>query len=131
MSNTSIKHVYMKDLHFELKVWLNELKFFKEELGFFDKRLMDVAQKNTEKEMLRELEHFQNQFIRQNEVIDETRHDVKQAENTLEQFAHEHPIASDHVYFSDHVNLRENMNTFRDIYTDLKKEYLRFLAKWL
>lgn len=121
----------MKDLHFELKVWLNELKFFKEELAFFEKRLMEVSQKNTQREMMMEVEHFQNQFIRQLEVIDETRHEVKQAENVLEKFAKEHPIASDHAYFEDHSKLRESMNVFRDIYTDLKKEYLRFLAKWL
>lgn len=125
------KHIYMKDLYFELKVWLNELDFFKEEVKFFENRLMEVSQKNSDRQMLIELEHFQNQFIRQREVIDETRHNVKQAENQLEKFAKDHPIASDHVYFEDHTNLREEMNTFRDIYTDLKKEFLRFLAKWM
>lgn len=130
MSSTH-RHIYMKDLYFELKVWLNELNFFKEEVGFFENRLMEVARKNTDRQMMVELEHFQNQFIRQREVIDETRHDVKQAENQLEKIAHDHPIASDHLYFEDHTSLRETMNTFRDIYTDLKKEYLRFLAKWM
>ncbi len=129
--SSSTKHIYMKDLHFELKVWLNELNFFKEEVGFFENRLMEVARKNTDREMMIELEHFQNQFIRQKEVIDETRHDVKQAENQLELFAHDHPIASDHIYFDDHGSLRESMNIFRDIYTDLKKNFLRFLAKWM
>ena len=130
MSSTH-RHIYMKDLYFELKVWLNELNFFKEEIGFFENRLMEVARKNTDRQMMVELEHFQNQFIRQKEVIDETRHDVKQAENQLERIAHDQPIASDHLYFEDHTSLRETMNTFRDIYTDLKKEYLRFLAKWM
>lgn len=128
---STAKHVYMRDLHFELKVWINELQFFKEELRFFESRLEEVAMRNTDREALINVEHFQNQFIRQKEVIDETRHDVKQAENQLEKFAKEHPIASDHVYFDDHTNLRESMNTFRDIYNDLKKDYLRFLAKWM
>ena len=59
MSSTH-KHIYMKDLYFELKVWLNELNFFKEEVGFFENRLMEVARKNTDRQMMVELEHFQN-----------------------------------------------------------------------
>ena len=39
-----------------------------------------------------ELEHFQNQYIRQREVIDVLRHDIKQHENFLEKEAKEHPI---------------------------------------
>lgn len=74
---------------------------------------MEVARKNTDRQMMVELEHFQNQFIRQKEVIDETRNNVKQAENQLERIAHDQPIASDHLYFEDHTSLRETMNTFR------------------
>lgn len=125
---STVKNVSPRDLHFELRVWLNELKFFKEELGSFEQRLSDEAVKHiTEKNVMAEVEHFQNQFIRQKEVVDVTRHNVKQAENQLERLSKDHN--DDENIHYDHTALREEMNTFRDLYNHLKKEFLAFLAQ--
>lgn len=125
---STVKTVSPRDLHFELKVWLNELAFFKEELLGFEQRLSDEAHKHiTEKNVMAEVEHFQNQFIRQKEVVDVTRHNVKQAENQLEKLSKNHSD-TENIYY-DHTSLREEMNTFRDLYNSLKKEFLAFLAK--
>jgi hypothetical protein len=45
-------------------------------------------------------------LIRQKEVLDELRHDIKIHEHNLASFAEEHPIAVDHVYFTDHLDFR-------------------------
>ena len=47
----SAKHVYMDDLHFNHMLWLRELDFFKEELVVLQKRLEEVASRNTDSEM--------------------------------------------------------------------------------
>ncbi len=42
MTATHQKHIYLKDLHFEHLLWLNELTFAKDELIVFKNRLSEV-----------------------------------------------------------------------------------------
>ena len=122
---------YIGDLHFELNLWINELKFYKDEIKIFNGRLEEIVNKNTSMEVLKELEHFQNQYIRENEVIDELRHELKQHENILEKESKDHPVAIEHRYFEDHTELRDQVNQFNKIYAELKEEFMRFLTKWM
>lgn len=122
---------YIGDLHFDHMEWLNALRFYKDELGIFEHRLEDIVRRNTHAEVMAELEHFQNQFIREREVIDELRHDIKQHENLIEKEAKDHPVAVDHRYFTDHVELRDRMETYEKIYRELRHDYSRWLAKRL
>lgn len=123
------KHI--NDLHFEHQVWLNALSFYKEEIGIFEKRLEEVVTRNTVTEVLAQVEHFQNQYIREREVIDELRHDIKQHENFLEKESKEHPVAIDHRAFGDHVELRDRMETFEKLYRELKTEFMQWLSRVL
>lgn len=131
MTVATEKRVYIGDLHFELNLWLNEFKFYKDEIRIFNNRLEEIVVKNTSPEVLQELEHFQNQYIRQEEVIDVLRHDVKQHENLLETESNEHPVAIDHRFFEDHTDLRNQIERFKDIYAELKIDFFRFLSKWM
>lgn len=122
------KRVHLQDLHSDHQLWLNTLRFCKDEITIFERRLEDIAKRNTVSEVMAELEHFQNQYIREREVIDELRHDIKQHENHLEKFAIEHPVAVDKVLFADHSALRERMRTFEKLYHELKGEFMRWLV---
>ena len=126
------KHVYLADLHFDHRIWRNELKFYKEEIAIFEHRLEELLSKNNSREFLAELAHFQNQYIREKEVIDELNHEINVREDALVKFAKEHnEIALTHTHFHDHVELRERMATFVRIYTGLKGEFQRFSGKWM
>jgi hypothetical protein len=122
-------HVYIGDLHFDNMEWINALQFYKEELGIFERRLEEIVSRNSKTEVLAELEHFQNQFIREREVIDELRHDIKAGENLLAKAAKAHPVAIDHRYFTDHTELRDRFQTFEKIYRELKAEFHRWLTR--
>ena len=125
------KPVYLQDLHFEHRLWTNQLSFYKQEVNIFENYLGEVSVKNTNHDAMAGVEHFQNQFIRQKEVIDELVHDIKIHEQNLAQFAKEHPVAIDHVHFHDHTSFRDRMEMFEKIYAELKMEFRRFLAKWM
>lgn len=125
------KAVYLSDLHFEHKLWINQLSFCQDELAIYERRLGELVIKYTDTDVLARLEQFQNQFIRQKEVIDQLMHDVNKHEQELSQFATEHPIAIDHVHFKDHTELRDRMDRFNDIYADLKKDFMQYLRKWM
>ena len=130
--NTDIpveERVYMKDLHFDHLQWMNEMDFYKEELKIFTHRLEHIAEYNNKQEIMQEVERYQNHFIRQNEVIDEFTHKVKEHEHHLAKYAEDHPVALDHVHFKDHVEMRDEFETFVKIYNELKTDFHRFLAK--
>jgi hypothetical protein len=123
------KHI--DELHFDNKLHLNQLAFYKQELGIFKHRLEEVAAKNTKTEVTAHIEQFQNQFIRQLEVHDELRHALKQHENALEKEAANNPIAVDHVLFADNNNLNDEMERYGVLYAEMKNNFYRFLSEWM
>ncbi len=78
----------MRDLHFEHEMWKKELNFCDQELAFLIQRLEEVTFfHEDEKDMLREVEHFQNQFIVQKQNIHTFLHDINADEHKLVEFA--------------------------------------------
>ena len=131
MTSTHQDHIYLKDLHFEHRLWLNELKFVKDEIDIFTHRLSEVEIKNNGADFTPEAESLQNKLIRQKEVVDELVHHINSHESSLAHQAEEHPIAVDHLHFTDHTDLREKMKRFSTLYAEFKKEFMRFTAKWM
>lgn len=117
-------------LHFEHQVWGKELAFFADELKSYEKRLEELVTASHNRDMLARLEQFQNQFIRQKEVIDQLDRDIRVHEQHLAKLALKDMEAAP----SDnglHERMRENMNQFRKIYGDLKSEFFRFMGTWM
>lgn len=123
------KPIYISDLHFEHTLWSSQLAFQIDELKIFTRRLEEVVQRWTDKEINARIEQFQNQFIRHKEVLDSLLHEITVHNDELVKFAKEHPIALDHVHFEDHTTLRNGIDTQNEMYTNLKKEFMRFLTE--
>ena len=131
MAKTISKPVYISDLHFEHKLWDRQLDFFRNEVDFFETRLEELVMRWDDHEMLAQLERFQNQFIREREVIDILQHDIHAHESGLTAYAMENPIAIDHAQFADHEELRERMRRFRTIFEELKGDFLNFVVRYM
>lgn len=108
-----------------------EQQFYYDELRTFESRLEELVTRNTKTEVTSQIEHFQNQFIRNKEVSEEIISKCKDHDKFLANQAKDHPIAIDHVLFADHTKLRDEVETFEKIYIDLKKEFMTFLRKWM
>ncbi|MBS1513363.1 MAG: hypothetical protein JST86_21175 [Bacteroidetes bacterium] len=124
MQNTSIKKVPVN--HREWKVALG---FCKDELKIFQHRLTEVAAKNTHREVLQLVEHFQNQFIIQAENIDILLHDIDEhvrhiKEELLAQAGH---INKEEIPV--HFLLQDRYESEHRVFEELKHEYMQFLAK--
>ncbi|MCC6542503.1 MAG: hypothetical protein IT225_09810 [Flavobacteriales bacterium] len=128
---TAPVRMYIGDLHHDQREWLNALAFYKQDLNILEHRLEDIVRRNNKPEVMAQVEHFQNQFIREREVIDELRHDIKQEENVLEKEMKDHPVAIEHRYFQDHTELRDRYQTFESLYRELKQEFQQWLRKWM
>jgi hypothetical protein len=128
---TTAKTKHIDDLHFEHALWTSEARFYADELKIYQKRLEEVASKNTSQEVRKQVEHFQNKFIIQKEQLDILNHEVNIHEQWLAKIAKQNPIAIDHQLFADHKTIHERMEVFPKIYNELKNEFKRFLATWM
>ena len=119
--------ISIKSLHLEYQLWVRELTFYKEEIKIYEDHLEDIVTKNEDIEIKIQVEHFQNQFIRQKEVIDILKHDLNVSEKQLAQLASKLSGSGiDSMKLDNHGRLREKMATFRKIYRELKQEFRRF-----
>ena len=114
-------------LHLEYRLWMNELNFCKEEIRIFEKQLEELVNRHTDQVSRAQVEHFQNQFIRQKEVIDELKHKLNISERQLAGFVKElSGMGLESIKMDNHGKLRDEIKTFRAIYQDLTEEFRRF-----
>jgi hypothetical protein len=123
--------LHQQDLHRQFTHWVQNLSFYKDELAVFNKRLSEIAKANNNTEILSMVEHFQNAFIRQSDLIDELKHDINAEETALVQKIKDHPVASDHVLYEHPTALVDRNDTFDQLFKDLKTEFEHFLSKTL
>ncbi|MCB0517561.1 MAG: hypothetical protein H6577_23050 [Lewinellaceae bacterium] len=127
---TQTKKTHLSDFHFEHKLWMNELGFAGEEILIYEHYLEDLVKRHSEQEMLAALEHFQNQFIKEKEVMDILRHDIRASEHELVAFIQKHPESFDSFNLEDHRDLKDRMEQFRKIFGDLKARFFQFMLDW-
>src|SRR6476661_8945538 len=119
--------VSIRSLHLEYQLWVRELIFYKEEIKIFESHLEDLVSRNTRQGVQVQIEHFQNQFICQKEVIDILKHKLNISERQLAAFVYDLSggvIESVRMY--NHSDLREEVMTFRKLYKKLKTDFRNF-----
>ncbi|MGZ4054738.1 MAG: hypothetical protein ACXVPY_10940 [Bacteroidia bacterium] len=131
MTPTATKTKHIDELHFEHQLWTSEAKFYADELKIYQKRLDEIASKNTKEDVRKQIEHFQNKFTIQKEQLDILNHEVNEHEQWLAKYSKEHPVAIDHALFADHKKMHDKMESFEKIYDELKQEFKKFLSVWM
>lgn len=119
------------DLHFEHKQWDSELAFWNDELKSFKNRLSELVTRWTDKDVLAQLEHYQNEFILHGNVIANLQETIEKHEMNISHHSDEGHESMDISMVNTHTDLREKMETQRQIYADLKKEFFQFLSKYM
>ena len=118
-------------LHGEHREWLNKLDFYKDDLPVLRKRLEEVAAKNTASDVMKMVEHFQNQFIIQRNELDEFRHVIKEHENHLQAAINQNETAINRQSLTDHPEMRERMDRYEKLFQEFRMDLLRFVSKYL
>jgi hypothetical protein len=109
----------------ELQSWKHELSSFKQEIRHFEHLLEQMPAHKLPKNLLAQVEHFQNNFICQKEVIDKLRHDLPDSRYKVENI-----FASFRVEHKNHA-LSERMDMFRRIFDDVKHDFEKFQSEWM
>ncbi|MEO8150227.1 MAG: hypothetical protein ABI723_21515 [Bacteroidia bacterium] len=115
------------ELHSEHQEWQSKINFYKDELKIFDNELAHLAKVTPTRETLASIEHFQNQFIRQREVLDILRHDFKQYENEIE-FIQKNEVDKTAAGIEAlHENQKDSLDQFEKIFKELRDDFHNFL----
>ena len=108
--------------------WQDKIKFYRDEIKQFNNHLENVANPDAPRDVMAAVEHFQNQFIRQREVLDIIRHEFKQHENLIERLERTTDIVdSPESIQKMHNTQREKLDQFEKIFHELRGEFNVFL----
>jgi hypothetical protein len=109
------------------KQQINKLKFYQDEIVIMRKRLSEAVMRNTNREVLVMVDHFDNQFDIQEKVISDLKHKLKSLQhlNIYQNHLNNSPLLDDDVDGSDDVE------TFEKHFNNLRNEYINFLTKWM
>jgi hypothetical protein len=112
--------------------WLRAIVFYKQEVEMLKTRLTEVAGKNTNADMLREVEHFENQLKIQSDQLDHLAHDIRAMITELAQQAAEAKAGYvEGSLLTRHNELEESYVRAEDIVNKLRRGLNKFVARWL
>ena len=123
--------LYNDNMHFEHVIWKRELAFWEDELKSFNNRLSELVTRWTDKDILAKLEHYQNEFVLHGGVIEDLQEIIEEHETRIAGQDIEGEDAIDTQLAKQHVEFRTKMENQRHIYEELKKEFFRFLEKYM
>lgn len=123
------KKIYTQ--HEENIDWMNRVLFYYDELKIMQKRLSEIASKNTSKDLLANVEHFQNQMIVQKNNLDELKHAINISNDEISREIKNNTTAVDHRSMKDHSEIRESIASFEKNFTSLKGEFNTLISKWM
>lgn len=121
----------LSELHAEHDEWQDKIRSYRHEIHEMNTSLEEIVSKSPTTEDLVKVEHFQNQLIRQREVLDILRHNFKQHENLIE--AKEDNLErleiNDQRLFENHKMYRQELADFERLFKELRQEFNSFVAK--
>jgi hypothetical protein len=123
------KIVYLSDLKFNLSVWKKELRFHKQEMERFEKKMEEIAKRNLGVKAMAPLEGFQNRIIREKEVIGQLLQRIRMKRRIVETL--EKGSEDDDRLRSQQNTLRDDMKTYIKLHYELKEELMDYFLKWL
>ena len=127
MEKVSISH--LSNSHTD---WLRGLDFYKQEIKILKKRLTEIAGKNTHSNVMRDVEHFENQFEIQAENIHKLSHDIKsnvkiaavESQNSGAGYV-------DGIFFDRYDTLWQRYITEEKTVNELRHSFNEFASAWM
>ena len=127
MNKVSITHVSN-----EHSDWMRSLDFYKQEIRILKTRLTEIAGKNTHIDVLKQVEHFENQFKVQTDNTQRLMHDIKHNLKTVAKEAEASKAGYiDGALLVQHNTLGQNYETEQKIINELRHSFNEFAAEWM
>ncbi len=123
------KLVYLSDLEFNLKVWKEELRFHKNEMEKFEKKLESIARRNLGIDAMAPLEGFQNKIIREKEVIGRMLQRIRMKRKIIQTTDLDEEL--DGRLRNQQTSMRDDMKTYIKLHYELKEDLMDYFLRWL
>jgi hypothetical protein len=118
----------LSDLHAQHAGWQQKIRQYRNELAALNQQLDEVVLNKPPQDLMAAIEHFQNQFTVQSEVLDIMRHDFKQHENAIEA-EQAGRNKSGGALAGNHRKHEDRLLQFEKLFAELKDEFGEFLQK--
>ena len=123
------KLVYLSDLEFNLKVWKEELRFHRDEMNKFEKKLENIASRNLGNEAMAPLEGFQNKIIREKEVIGRMLQRIRMKRKIIQ--TADLGEEMDGRLRNQQTSMRDDMKMYIKLHYELKEDLMDYFLRWL
>jgi len=110
----------------EIMTWMRQIDFFNQENSHFKTRLSEVVDMVIDKRIISNAERFQNQFIVNDECINDMARDIRLHEKNL-QLIRTQKKAPDSKAYKMQEKLRNEMVYLEKQFLKLKNEYNQYL----
>lgn len=111
--------------HQQLNDITQRIGFYRDEITVFEHRLEELVAKNTNKDILAQAEHFQNQFILQKERMDELDHEANLLKEVVDKLAKDPAWTALRL---EKGGLVDQMNESEKILAETKTSFFHFLS---
>jgi hypothetical protein len=115
----------------EYQAWVRTLDYFLQENASLKTRLAQVVDINTDKNFVDLAEHFQNEFLLNDEFIKEMQHDIRYQHDSLKRQALAGQTAGDSGFNQHQTKLRNEMERFEKKFANLRTEFNQYLVSLL
>ena len=123
------KLVYLSDLKFNLKVWKEELRFHRNEMEKFEKKLESIARRNLGIEAMAPLEGYQNKIIREKEVIGRMLQRIRMKKKIIDTADLSEEL--DGRLRNQQTSMRDDMKIYIKLHYELKEDLMDYFLRWL
>ena len=118
----------MNSLHSDA---LRSLDFYKQDIKILRNRLEEITADNTRREVAVMIEHFQNQFLIQQNNIDELKHKLHDNLSNIQNQVMEYAGFISETSSAENVDLYDQYLTIEKLVNEIRQEFNRFASKWM
>lgn len=123
----AIPEMKLNQLQYESNTWKRLLAFIMDENVQLKYRLSDVLKNSFDKQLLVQLENFQSDFVKEDDVVGVLRHDLAELDKLLVAQALED--AKKMIEIENKIKrIRNNINTAEKQFSQVKYQFLHYLS---
>ncbi|MFY0252696.1 hypothetical protein ACDQ55_01960 [Chitinophaga sp. 30R24] len=109
----------------QLNSWKEEVNEVRDEVKLMRERLEQIELSKASKDIMTQVERFENRLLRQQEVADEMHHDIKQCAKSISPASamivhNDRPVDNFHA-------IQRRMETFQELFVALKDDFNHFM----
>jgi uncharacterized coiled-coil DUF342 family protein len=121
----------LADLHFDQRLWINRIKFYKAELDILQTYLDQIVKYYSNDELMSEVEQYQNKIIVYREVADRLIKDYKGLRNRISDLSDSKSLDSENEEIvHDQEEILNKAKGFVEFVTELRDNFLVFYTSY-